>query len=149
MIFDQLANAALYANLGPRFALGLKFIREFNPAAPDGRVSLDGDDVYALVQSYVPTPAAGRPFESHRVYVDLQYVAVGEEIIQYSPLPALTVTTPYSAANDAALYSGADSFPLYFSPGSFAFLFPTDGHKPCCLWRSNERVKKVVVKIRL
>jgi YhcH/YjgK/YiaL family protein len=34
-------------------------------------------------------------------------------------------------------------------PGSFAILYPHDGHKPCCSWHAPASVKKVVVKIRL
>jgi biofilm protein TabA len=149
MIYDTLAHAPLYRALGPRLALGLDYIIRFDPGTPVGRVALDGDNVYALVQSYQPTPAGQRPFESHRLYLDIQYVAAGEEIIGFSPLNLLSVTAPYSAEKDAALYAGADDRPLFMRPGDFTILFPQDGHKPGCLWREPVTVKKVVVKVRI
>ena len=149
MIYDSLANAALYRGLSPRLALGLDYLRRFDPATPDGRVALDGDNVYALVQSYRPTPAAQRPFESHRAHIDIQYVVAGEEIIGYSPLDRLKETMPYSAEKDAALYSGPDDNPIILRAGDFTILFPQDGHKPGCLWREPVAVRKVVVKVKI
>jgi len=81
MIYDSLTNAALYRGLGPRFTLAFDFLAEFDPATPPGRISLDDDNVYALVQSYQTITAASRPFEAHRAYADIQFVAEGEEII--------------------------------------------------------------------
>ena len=149
MIYDSLANAALYQNLSPRLKVGLDYLARFDPATADGRVALDGDNIYALVQSYRPTPASQRPFESHRRHIDIQYVVAGEEIIGYSPLERLRETTPYSPDNDAALYTGADDMPLFMRAGDFTILFPQDGHKPGCLWRNPGTVKKVVVKVRI
>jgi YhcH/YjgK/YiaL family protein len=149
MIYDTLANAPLYRSLSPRLALGLDYIAGFDPNTPVGRVAIDGDNVYALVQSYQPTPAAERPFESHRAHIDIQYVVSGEEIIGFSPLNLLTVTTPYTAEKDFALYAGPDDRPLFLSPGDFTILFPQDGHKPGCLWRQPVPVKKIVVKIKI
>lgn len=150
MIYDTLSNSRYYAAaLGERFALGLAYLERFDSSTSDGRVTLDGDDVFALVQSYIATPAGNRPFEAHRTYADIQFIAAGDEIIQYSPLGRLSETTPYSAATDVAWYSGDNDFPLYMRQGSFAILLPHDGHKPGCSWQTQERVKKVVVKIRL
>jgi biofilm protein TabA len=149
MIYDTLSNAALYYPLGSRFESGFNYLARFDPDTADGRVMLDGENLFAAVQSYRPTPAAQRPFEAHRAYVDLQFVALGEEAIFHSPLPKLRETVPYAAGEDAAFYSGDDDFPICMIPGTFAIFFPHDGHKPGCIWRSTGLVKKVVVKIRL
>lgn len=147
MIYDSLKNAALYRALGPRYAVAFDYLATFDAATPDGRVPLDGDQVFALVQSYVTGLPDQRPFESHRLYADVQYVAVGEEIIYVAPLDQLVVTTPY--VEDATLYRGMDDLPLRLRAGDFALLSPQDGHKPCCQWRAPSSVKKVVVKVRV
>jgi YhcH/YjgK/YiaL family protein len=149
MVHDTLIHAARYYPLGPRFKLGFSYLEQFDPKTADGRISLDGENVFALVQSYLPKPASEHTFEAHRAHADLQFVAAGEEAIFYSPLARLRETTPYFADKDAAFYAGADDIPLVMGPGSFAIFFPQDGHKPCCLWRAAIPVKKVVVKIRL
>ncbi len=149
MIYDTLNNAAIYYPLGPRYKLAFDYLAQFDPETADGRVPLEGENVFALIQSYVPTPSAQRAFEAHRTYADLQFVAVGEELIFHSPLKKLRETTPYSATNDAALYAGDDDSSLLMGSGRFAIFNPNDGHKPGCVWRSSSPVKKVVIKIRL
>ena len=149
MIFDSVGNAAVYRGVGARFAAALDFIALFDPSTPDGRISLEGDDLFALVQSYQTGAPDTKPFESHRIYADLQFVAVGEEIIYTAQLDRLQVTTPYSVNNDAALYTGPDDTPLRLRPGDFCVLWPQDGHKPCCQAHTSTKVKKVVVKVRL
>jgi YhcH/YjgK/YiaL family protein len=149
MIYDTLGNAATYYPLGHRFKLGFNYLSQFDPKTADGRVPIDGENVFAMVQSYVPEPAAQRSFEAHKVFADLQFVAEGEEVIFHSPLASLRETTPYLESGDAALYAGDDDFPILMRPGCFAIFYPCDGHKPGCVWRSSNRVKKVVIKIRL
>lgn len=149
MICDALTHAALYRGIGPRFAQAFDFLAKFDPATPDGRIALDGDNLFALVQSYTTAPASAKPFESHRIYADIQFVVAGEEVIQTATLDRLTVTTPYAAAGDAALYTGPDDTPLRLRAGDFCVLWPQDGHKPGCSWRGPTAVKKVVVKVRL
>lgn len=149
MIYDNIAHAALYQGLGPRFAQAFEYLTRFDATTADGKVSLDGDNLFALVQSYQTAPAETKSFESHRLYADIQYIAAGEEVILTAPLGRLEVTTPYNANNDAALYKGPDDTPLRLKVGDFAVLWPQDGHKPCCLWTAPTSVKKVVIKVRL
>lgn len=149
MIYDALAHAAFYRDLSPRFAQAFDFLARFDPATPVGRVPLDGDNLFALVQSYQSAPAATKLFESHRIYADLQFVAAGEEIIYTATLDRLSVTTPYAVANDSALYHGPDDTPLRLRAGDFCILYPQDGHKPCCQSVTSSDVKKVVIKVRL
>lgn len=149
MIYDHIARAGLYHGLGPRFATAFEYLARFDHTTEDGRVSLDGDHLFALVQSYQTAPAAAKPFESHQIYADIQFVVSGEEVIGTAPLDRLQVTTPYNPANDAALYSGPDDTPLRLRSGDFAVLWPQDGHKPGCAWNAPGAVKKVVMKVRL
>ncbi|MEO7599644.1 MAG: YhcH/YjgK/YiaL family protein [Opitutus sp.] len=149
MIYDNLTHAAIYHGLGPRFQQAFDYLARFDPTNIDGRVTLDGDNLFALVQSYQTAPASTKQFESHRLYADIQYIAAGEERIYTATLDRLEVTTPYSSGNDAALYQGPDDAPLHLRVGDFAVLWPQDGHKPCCAVAAPGAVKKVVIKVRL
>jgi biofilm protein TabA len=149
MIHDILGNASAYHSLGPRFRLGFEFLGRLDPETADGRIPIDGENVFALVQSYETKAAERNPFEAHRRHADLQFVLTGEEAIYYSPLSWLSETTPYSEAKDIAFFSGADECPLIMRSGIFAIFEPQDGHKPCCAWRTPGPVKKVVVKIKV
>jgi YhcH/YjgK/YiaL family protein len=151
MILDLLDNAQLYRGLGSRFAHGLDWLRAFDPKTPVGRIAIEGDDLYAMIQAYDTKPAHEKKFESHRTYADIQFVVSGQEIMGYCPLPNLAVVTqPYEAKGDCALYADPKrATDLVLSPGMFAIFWPEDGHKPGCALGPASRVQKVVLKVRL
>jgi biofilm protein TabA len=149
MILDTLEHAGQYEALGTGIALGLAYVQTFDPATPDGRYELDGDDLFALVQSYGTAPATEKRFEAHRRYVDIQYVAHGSERVLHARAAGLEVQVPYSEAKDVELFvdpPASSSFLL--QPGEFAIFFPWDAHKPGCMAGGRSEVRKVVLKVR-
>jgi biofilm protein TabA len=150
MILTTLAEADAYASLGAGIAEGLAWLRAFRVEAPDGRYEIDGDRVFAVVSSYDTGPATEKRFESHRVYLDLQYVARGAERILHTPTAGLTVEVPYDEAADILFYAEPKiSSSLLMRTGDLAIFHPGDGHKPGCMAGGRDAVKKVVVKVRL
>lgn len=149
MILDSLSHQALYRHCHSGFGVSFDYLQSFQAETPAGRYPLDGDNVFALVQEYSSTAPDVKKFESHRIYADIQYIISGEEIIYYSPLENLTITDPYVDAKDVQLYSGADEQALHLRAGDFAVFFPQDGHKPGCILREAQPVRKIVIKIRL
>lgn len=150
MILDTLPTTAACRSLGPRFAKGLGWLAAFTPEMSDGRYDIDGDDLYALVQSYDTVPAVEKKYESHRQYVDIQYVATGTEVIHYAPVSGLQPVTDYNVQNDFLLYADPTAAtPLHLAPGCVAIFYPHDGHKPGCVNGAAARIKKVVVKVRV
>jgi len=94
-----------------------------------GKYPIDGDSVYATVTENPTKDYDSTKWESHRNYVDLQYVISGEEKIGVSQLPNLTITKVYDPSKDLQNYSGEGK--LYkASPGTFFLFFPSDAHRP-------------------
>ena len=152
MILDTLDHAGNYAGLHPGLELAFGFLRRTDlDALPDGRIDLDGDRVYALLQSYATKPRGeGKP-EAHRRYIDVQALLAGREACGYAAVSEnLTIDTPYDGARDFMLFraTACDFFTLI--PGNFAVFFPHDAHQPGCrVGGEAEAVRKVVVKMRL
>ena len=150
MILTTLAEADALAALGPGIAAGVRWLRAFDPALADGRHDIDGDEVFALVSTYDTGPATEKRFETHRVYVDLQYVAAGTERILHAPAEGLAVETPYDEAKDIAFYAEPKaSSSLLLRAGDLAVFHPADAHKPGCMAGGRDPVRKVVVKVRV
>ena len=133
MIQDTLDNSARYEALSPHFAKAFAFLRTVDGTQALGRHEIDGDRVFALVQSYVTKPAETALFEAHRKYIDVQFVHSGRETILWAPLAAMkNQTMAYDEAKDAALWKLVpDATPLIMIAGHFAALFPQDAHAPC------------------
>jgi len=150
MILTTLAEADALSALEPGIGTGLRWLRAFDPAVPDGRHEIDGDDVFALVSTYDTGPATEKRFETHRLYLDLQYVAAGTERILHAPAHGLTVEVPYDEAKDIAFYADPKaSSSLLLRAGDLAVFHPADAHKPGCMAGGRDEVRKVVVKVRL
>ena len=149
MIITDLAHLSQQAELSPALAMALAYLEQVaGQPLPDGRVDIDGADVYALVQSY--ETLAGEPrFEVHRRYIDIQYVVSGTEIIGWAPLPAMVVTDGYDPAKDIAFGCvPPDQVTLVrLHVGQLAVLYPSDAHAPKLAAGVPGPVKKIVVKV--
>lgn len=112
-----------------------------------GRHAIDGDNVYATVQETPTKDLDSTMWESHKKYIDLQYVIAGKEKIGRISPDKLTLTRPYVEARDIANYSGEG--PLYEAvPGIFFLFFPSDAHRPNIMSGDKTADKKIVIKIR-
>ena len=72
---------------------------------PEGRHEIDGDKIFALLSRYTTRPQAECAPEAHRKFVDVQYVADGEEFLGWCPMsPDLVEMEPYDEARDIIFY---------------------------------------------
>ena len=149
MIADTLSQCRRYIALSPRFAAAFEFLRQLPADQPLGRHELDGDHCFALVQTYATKPLAEAKFESHRKYIDIQFLQAGSETLLWSPLAALTkITEPYDAARDITFYAPPPQVtPINLRAGEFTIFFPEDGHAPGLEYSGPTEVRKVVIKI--
>lgn len=126
----------------------LEFLRRPGAAAlSDGRYEIDGDAVYALVQRYATAEAGEPKFEAHRKFIDVQYVAAGEEVLGWAPLAEMVLSEPYDPAKDVCFGRACLWTPLRLGEGMFAVLWPEDAHAPRLAAGKPCHVTKIVVKV--
>lgn len=147
MIVDVIENSSAYESLHPLFKAAFAFLKDSrNHTAADGRADIMGDKLFALTQSYETKPPQDGRHEAHRNYIDIQFIAGGEEEIGYAPLADLHTVTEYAPESDAGFYDGACSL-VKMRKGMFAIFFPADAHMPCRHTSQSSAVKKIVVKV--
>jgi biofilm protein TabA len=112
-----------------------------------GKYPIDSLNVYATITDDPSKDFEKTNWESHRKYIDLQYIITGEEIIGISPVSQSTVTKEYDEKKDVANYSTGGKMEQSV-PGTFFLFFPTDAHRPNITPGGNKPVKKLVIKIR-
>jgi YhcH/YjgK/YiaL family protein len=147
MILDRIENSKLYRGLSLDFKAAFEFIEasRFEKAVP-GTYELQGA-MYYMLQNYETKPESEGFFETHRKYIDLQYVISGKERHDYAHSSTLKVRNPYNPEKDLVVYDGKGcSFVL--NQGFFVVYFPEDAHMPNLRIDGNpEKMIKVVVKI--
>lgn len=152
MICDNLKNSALYYGANSRFAQAFAFIEKaVAENYPVGRYEIDGDALYALVQEYDTKLLAAAKNEGHKRYIDIQFVAAGQEQMKVADISKVAAITEYDEVKDCTLYAQAeDASLLVVQQGEYAIFFPQDIHTPC-LARNEQSapVRKIVVKVKV
>jgi YhcH/YjgK/YiaL family protein len=149
MIIDNIRNLNLYSFSNPGIIRAFDFIMKSDfENLPDGRYDIDGDNVYALVNSYETKQRKDCFPEAHKKYIDVQFVAKGKELLGYMPFNGQKVYKVYDSEKDYMLFDEEPSF-ISFSENMFAVLFPDDLHMPGINSGECGNVKKVVVKVRV
>jgi len=149
MILDRLEHCARYAGAHPAFPAAFDFLRRADLAArPDGRVDLDGDRLYALIQRTAGRGRAAARLEIHRRYLDIQYVVAGDdEVIGWrSAAETRAAAAPFVADRDIGFFEEAPALWLPVPPGAFAVFYPGEPHAPLA---GDGPLHKVVIKVRL
>ena len=146
MILDTLPRADQYAALHRRFAAAFAFLRGSHLASlPDGRHTIAGDDLFALVARDRGRGREQSPLEAHRRYLDIQYVVTGSDLIGYLPLAdCQRISSPYDLQRDIEFYFDRPTTWLTVNAGMFALFYPHDAHAPLA---AEGEVHKVVVKV--
>jgi biofilm protein TabA len=113
-----------------------------------GKHPIDGDNAYASVTEAASKELNKAGWESHKKYIDLQYVIKGKERIDVIDINKATVTNPYNEDKDAANYT-AEGTSYIAEPGTFFLFFPQDVHRPNIKVAGYDVVKKMVIKIKV
>lgn len=150
MILDRIENVGLYAGLSERLDAGLSFLTRCEAQTfTDREERIDGDDVFAIFQSYATRTEAGRLFETHDRHIDIQYVLEGRETIRVAHRDKLRVHTAYDPDNDITWYDPGDAIDVVLPARWLAILYPHEAHLPQVATDVPETVKKIVVKVRV
>ncbi|SKA34622.1 YhcH/YjgK/YiaL family protein [Consotaella salsifontis] len=153
MIFGRIANLANEApTLPANIRKGLEFIagRDWTNAEP-GRVEIDGDQMFAVVQDYeTGAPATKKP-EAHARHIDIQFIFSGEEIIGFAPIDLIPPANEnFLEERDVQFFAEVPGEAnLLLKAGSYGVFYPWDVHRPCCEADGPAKVRKILVKIRL
>jgi len=107
------------------------------------------DGIFVLKQAYLTKARENAFFESHKKYVDVQFMVKGQEFMDVCPIEDLTLLEPYHEENDFIKYKVThENFSsLCIKEGHLAIFYPQDAHQPCIQKKSSELVFKAVVKI--
>ncbi|MFR3450630.1 MAG: YhcH/YjgK/YiaL family protein [Collinsella sp.] len=97
---------------------------------------------------YDTVPACEKELEAHRDYFDVQFVASGEELLQFADCEA---SKPSGLRRGGRLPPAQDPEPvtsIVLRAGELAIFAPEDAHKPGCALGEPCHVRKIVVKVR-
>ena len=149
MIFDAIENAEVYYGLGEKFKRAFEFIKSTDlKSLKDGKIEIDGDNIFAIAQKYKTKDSDDGIWEAHRKYIDIQYMISGAENMGFVLADYLEISDKYNEADDVEILKGLGDF-VQVNEGEFVIFFPDDAHMPGIKIKENEEIRKVVVKIKI
>lgn len=130
----------------------LNFLRttDFHQCEP-GVIEIEGRNIFAQIIDMTTRPVEENYPEVHRRYLDIQFLAWGEEKI------GIAIDTGKNEVRESLLEqrdiifyhnSENESF-IEMVPGSYAMFFPQDVHRPGCNKTKTTPIRKIVVKVAL
>lgn len=148
MIIDKLENANYYC-FNSKFQKAIDFLKSTNFSnLESGKVEIDGDDIFAIIADYETKEISEGKLEAHKLYADVQYVYEGKEYMGYSEDFNRPISTEYSEEKEMMLFDNNCTL-IPFNKGMFMVLFPSDLHMPGIKQTDKEKVRKVVVKVKI
>jgi len=110
-----------------------------------GKYPIIGEQVFASVTEAPSHNKEDVKWESHKNYVDLQYIIKGKELIGVADTSKAVITKPYSV--DVINYNAEGKY-YTGEQGEFFLFFPNNAHRPTIKIDGYDIVKKIVIKIQ-
>ncbi len=135
-----------YAPILPGIEEVLKTVEELTDFTPR-TIPLSGGNKI-LVQQGTTKDAATQKVETHRNYLDIQYIVTGEETVGWAPTATLTPADEYNPVKDKQMYVGPVDF-MRIGQGYCYVVYPEDGHMPGVHLDAPHTYTKLVVKLKV
>lgn len=108
------------------------------------------DDFYYTVLEYEAVAEEYSAYESHRNFIDIQWVYDGAERLMITDINTLIPSDEYDEERDVIhYYDSNNQSSMILKPGGCAILFPKDAHKPSRFLGNMCKIKKVVGKLKI
>ncbi len=147
MVLDKIENHSLYTGLSEHIAQAFTYITNTDlKNTPEGKYEIN-DRIFAIVQEYKTKNSTECKIENHAKHIDVQYMISGEEMMGITTHRNQTVEVK-NEEGDYTFYQ-AEVNPVLVEEGMFTIFFPDDIHQLGVMSKTVQKVKKVVVKIKI
>ena len=147
MIKDRLEYASNYYGISNNLKKAFEWLMSQDLVKINtGKYYIDDKDMFVNIQEYETKTDA--MYETHKKYIDIQYMIKGEELIGVVDKNKCKHAIPYSAEDDIEFmnYNENEVYQV-LTTGEFVVLFPNDAHKPSINSGEKSFVKKAIVKV--
>ena len=108
------------------------------------------DMFYYIVQEYYTKDEAECELESHRKYIDIQWIVDGYEAIDIANIAELCVKGNYDEIRDVEFFKKTTHMArVVMGKNSYVVLYPENAHMPGLKCQESVKVKKIVGKVKI
>lgn len=148
MFADRIENLKLYIPYNEKIKVVCDYLAKTDIHTLEvGKYDI-GEGVRVVVNAFTPKTREAARWETHKKYIDLQYLIEGDESMGYLPVEEVEAAE-YDAEKDVSHptpKAGASVSEIALTTGCFAFLEPRDAHRPSVKLHADAS-KKLIFKI--
>ena len=149
MIKDSIKNAEIYFSINSEVKKAFLYLKKNDlTTIQNGKYEIEQDKIFLIVQEYKTKNKENSQLESHKKYIDIQFIIKGEEQLGYTNIDNTNISIPYNEEKDIMFLNGNCDF-LKAKQGDFIIFFPHDAHMPSIATDKPSYVKKAVIKIKV
>lgn len=143
-----------YTKMGYPAAIvrALDFLKHTDLASlPGGRHEIEGSLMYANVDDVQTKEFSATKPESHKEYIDIQFMVCGEENMGFFVDSGLVAPIESYPERDCYFYPNEahDEGVIHCPEGYYTVFFPSDIHRPLLAVHEPISIRKVVVKVHV
>jgi YhcH/YjgK/YiaL family protein len=113
-----------------------------------GRHEID-EDLFFFLNEYETKEVENCFWEAHQKYLDLHFILEGKENIAVDHIERQLVKEEYTVEKDAIFFEGDVHSVITMNPGDVMICFPEDSHMAGIIAEQTQRVRKIVLKVKL
>lgn len=146
----QYINIEEVQNITKRIEDAVEYISNLDHTSlKPGKYVVD-EDFYYNVQEYESFSEEQSVWESHRKYVDIQWLVSGRETLYVTDVKHLSPLDDYDMERDVIHYqSSVHQSAIILTNGSCAILYPKDAHRPARYLGHKSTIRKIVGKVKI
>jgi len=148
MIICSTNNLKDHAELNPGLEKAQDFLlRSDLDSLPEGKHEIQGDDIFAIIETCEGKGKDNTILEAHRRYIDVQFSITGQDIIGIRPLSSCErIAEDYKSEKDIIFFHDQPLTWIALGGKQCIVFFPQDCHAPLSCTRP---CKKAVIKIKI
>lgn len=148
MIKDQWRNRKRYEGMSEKIEEVLRLLESGRLPTPEEPVWKYPEKGITIMYKKYETKELGDEAEAHSLHMDIHFCIRGSEVIYYSNVDFTEASGSYEAEDDCQYFEGGEER-LILHEGEFVVFYPEDVHKPGGMYKDNNFVEKIVIKIAL
>lgn len=147
---DWLVYKEEMPNISQKVNSAIEYVRGMDVySMPIGKYEIN-DGSYFMIQEYMTRKEQDCRLESHRKYIDVQWILRGVEKIKIYPVEKSNLKVPYNDEKDVSFWETSNNMmECILSSGGYVVLYPNDAHMPSISVGDEAKVRKLVIKVKI
>lgn len=136
--------------INKRVANAINYLQSIHITEEDVGIHKVSDDFFYSVQKYTTKQEEDCNLESHKKYIDIQFIVKGKEMMDIVDISRLSIKDEYDEEKDVSYWNISNRMMrVTLNEGDYIILYPENAHRGAIKFGECNQVLKVVGKLKV